>query len=236
MQKILSLKILIKEFIKIVSFSVALPVYLPDVRYFTFFIPCKFMMITDHLQYQKRSAVTHRYITENSKLTIPVEHNGLKQPLSSKKIAPVEKWNIKHLKRIRHQFHNLPYFYEYFYALNDIYNNYDQHLVTFLENLLGFFMQKLQISTRIVHASSFEQKTTLENFLLNFSKVYNQKTFYFKKTDVAAGWINVHELEKKNLNCQAFNVATQSKYGNINILEFLFTYGPEASFLIRELA
>jgi WbqC-like protein family len=216
-------------------FTAILPAYLPNVSYLTQFLPCRFVLIADHVQFQKRSSITRNRISENASiLSVPVIHDGYKKAIFQKEIANIENWNGKHLKTIHHKFNTAPYFDDYFPEIEILLANGSGNLSDFLMRFLIFFAQKLKIGTQLTATSQINFEGTLEDALIRFAKSKNLKTYYYMQHDREAGLLDTQKLGVEKINTETFPKLKSESLAKMNILEFLFQYGPEASFMLRD--
>ncbi len=218
------------------SFTATLPAYLPDASYFIQFLPCRFVLIADHVQFQKRSAITRNSIAPGiPALSVPVQHNGYKKPIYQKEIAFIENWNFKHLKTIHHKFNTAPYFDDYFPEIEQILKNTNNCLTDFLTAFLNFFLKRLKIGSTIVQTSSLNFTGKLEDNLIDFAKSNDLHRYYLLQKDADARQIDTSKLNGAHIETCIFPKLKSPQIAEMNILDFLFQYGPEASFIIRDL-
>ena len=217
------------------SFQILFPQFLPPVAYFLPFLESGVTLIADHIQYKKRSLLTRsENLKNNLSLTIPVKSKGYKQRIHQKEIAYIENWDRKHLTSLYHHYHMLPYFDEYFHKLEQVYNKHHTYLNYFLFDLICLFKTLLRIDSDVLLLSKEQFTGSLENDLIRFSKKNSQAIFLFKTKDVESGFIDLDKLSKAQVITKALPENTNPVYKQTNVLEYLFLYGPEAAFKIRE--
>ena len=215
------------------SFQILTPEFLPSVSYFLPFLKSTIILVADHIQYKKRSNLTRS--EHGLKLTIPIKKTGFKTKIAEKKISYTENWQRKHLTRLYHLYHNHPYFDEYFYKLKDIYLKHCSQLSTFLYHHINFFTSSLKIKCDLKLTSQEGFTGPLEENLIIFSKNNSSSIFIYNKKDVQSGYINLKKLHDAKIATQALSDDCDPVLKQINILEFLFRFGPEAAFQIRDI-
>ncbi len=215
------------------SFTATIPSYLPDVKYFAQFLNSKYILFADHFQYTKRSSITRSTnLANNVQLVIPVIHNGYKKCISEKQIADIENWSNKHLKTIHHLYNKCPFFEEYFTEIETIYRQKAAPLNLFLFNTTSFFINKLKIKSKLVSTSKLGFNANFENSIIDFAIELNLKKYYYKTEEISVSIKDA--LLKSKIKPIELDKNLNNKFFNVNVLEFLFRFGPEAAFLIRE--
>jgi WbqC-like protein family len=217
------------------SFQIVTPEYLPVVTYFLPFLISDTIIIADHIQYKKKSAFTRASLFKNDiKITIPVKNKGFGQPICEKEIAYIENWDRCHLRSIYHQYHMLPYFDDYYFKLQGLYNKKHKYLNIFLYNQISLFLSDLKINCNLRLSSGENFSGSLEESLIRFSDTNSIKNFVFSEADVLGGFINLDKFYNEKIHTKALPKYNNSSLEKLNILEFLFLYGPEAAFKLRE--
>lgn len=215
------------------SFMATVPMYLPDVNYFIHFLKSNYLLFVDHIQYTKRSSITRSTNLANKvKLTVPVIHNGYQKSISEKQIAYKENWSNKHLKTIYHLYHKNTFFEEYFTEFEMLYADQSGRLNIFLLSSMQFFLDKLQIKSRLMPTSKIGFDTDFESNIIDFAMSLNLKNYYYKTLENTL--ISEKTLLRANIRPIMLIQNQNKNLLGMNILEFLFSFGPEAAFLIRE--
>ena len=70
--------------------------------------------------------------------------------------------------------------------------------------------------------------------MIRFSKDNSLKIFGFKVQDIESGYIDIEKLHQAGVETDTLPNYDNSSLKPINILEFLFQFGPEAAFKIGE--
>ncbi len=218
------------------NFTAVLPEYLPNVEYFLSFLPCKTTLIADHVQFRKRSSITRNSILQGfPPLSIPIKHNMVAKAIYLKEINFLENWNRKHLKNIQHSFNKAPYFDDFYPEICLLLEKPDIRLTDFLIRFIVYFLRKLKISTDIIQASDEKIKLNLEEGLIEFARKYNFSQYFYKEQHAEMGWINTEILNAANISTTIYAPVKSEEMAQLNILDFLFQFGPEAPFALREL-
>ena len=217
------------------TFQILTPEFLPDASYFCQFLKSNTVLIADHFQYKKRSYLTRSSPLKNGQqLTIPVKHTGFKKTIYEKEVAYIESWQRKHLTAIHHNYHLLPFFDDYYQKIEEIYRKHHKYLNHLLFDQIQLFLTILKISCKIKLTSDQGFNKALEESLVKFSKDIGGAIFLYRKEDINNGFISLEKIQNAQIKTQALAEVLSSLPQNTNILEFIFTYGPEAAFILRE--
>jgi hypothetical protein len=216
------------------NYTIVSPAYLPDINYFIPLVNCTLVLYCDQYQYVKRSSVNRSYPVNNfKKLTIPVKHDGIK-PISQKIIAQVESWQQSHLKTIKHLYNSLPFFDDYFEDLKRTFNHTTPFLTDFLQIQLKFFLNVLRINPQVIPLSSFSNYQNIEEVIIRVNRK-NGFCFQFFKEYEIRGWLDPTILLNNKIKIETLQKFNGNNNYNQSILNFIFQYGPESAYLIREI-
>jgi len=217
------------------SYTALLPRYFPNIDYFAYVLPCKTILIADHLQYVKRSSITRTKLDQSSNyLSIPVVHDANKKAIFQKKIATNENWKRKHLTTIRHLYTGTVYFDELYPQIHELFLEPVENLSLFLLNLTSFFLKKLKINVSIKQTSLLQFKNALEIELIHFGQEHKLKKYYYDLNDVNFGLLNISLFNNTQIQTCSVPKIKSKSFEQMNILELLFNHGPEAAFMLRD--
>jgi hypothetical protein len=217
------------------TFQILIPEFLPAVSFFFPFLNSDIVVIADHIQYKKRSNLTRSSLLKSDQsLTIPVKHNGFKKTIFEKEIAYIENWDRKHLTTIHHNYHMLPFFDDYYYKVEEIYKKHHKYLNQLLFDQIKLFTSILKVQSKTKLASKESFNDALEESLIRFSKNNGEAIFIYNQEDVNHGFIDLEKMKNARVKSKAVRQVSSSSSDNINILEYIFTYGPEAAFMLRQ--
>lgn len=218
------------------KYTITSPAYLPNVEYFIPFLNCVYLLFADHLQYVKRSSITRSFpLNRGNFITIPVKHSRYIATIKSKEIVSDNYWTIIHLKTIRHQYSTYPFFEEYYYDLSHLYQGKHAKLSIFLGDTISFFLNKLKINMQLISNNTLLSSKNLESGLIDFAKDKKNISFLYDKVYDKNGWLNIFQIQSSQIPTISITKKKSDPNLDISILDFLFTHGPEAPNIIREL-
>jgi len=211
-------------------FTIISPQYLPSLNYFINLTHISKVIINDYSKYHKSQKINRSQgdgILIG--LSIPLS-KGNNFPLSKKTINPDDTWKGKHLKFIYHRCYNFPYF-DYFYPeFSNILMCNSVNLYNLLKAFFVFYCNYLQLKVKATALSNFHSES-LEDAIKNFAQKENDQQFIYSSMDVK--FINPASLINEKIRCYEF--LNLGYYSNISTLEFLFRFGPEAPYILRDL-
>ncbi|GEM_PF-2827080 len=219
------------------SFSSIRPCYLPKLSFFWKIAQCDYLLFADHLQYVKRSdiSVSPALAGDNHRLHIPVRHNGQPVPICQKEIDGQSHWSRKHWQTIRHLFHNYPFAEYYFPEMGNWYGTPNVNLADFLYLVLTDLLRFLNLPLIPVRVSRLDQHFSgNEALLISLARHWHTQTYIGEIRDP----LNLKTLHQAGLKTVPFHSLPDSNlfksYGSLSVLEFLFQFGPEAGYILRQ--
>lgn len=153
--------------------SIHQPNYIPWLGFFNKIAKSDTFIVFDDVQFPRGKDYANRnqIKTNNGKLwlTVPVLDKSKLKPWNTIEINQ-NGWVDKHLSNIESFYKKAPYFKDYFYDLKEIYNKNHKQLINLNLDIIKYFVDKLELNTKIVMSSNF--KTDLYGldkilFLLN---------------------------------------------------------------------
>ncbi len=213
------------------SFSFYYPAYFPSLQTLADLTDSTLIVLTDQFQFTKRSGLVRTKLTPaDNYLTIPVKHNGEILSIVEKKISSQSDWKKKHLNAIYHHYHKLPFF-DYFYDdFKNIYFNEVIFLGEFLYKILRFYGNAFKIDAQIESFSKFfGTGLSIDDVLKNNNKLCNFHSYgRISKTNPLCKKLTLFDISYQE------QCLLPKRYPFwLNPLEFLFTFGAEAAFLLR---
>ena len=133
------------------------PAYLPWLGYFDKIARSDVFVYLDTVQFEKNSFINRNQIKTPQGalwLTIPVKTKGhTSGSLLTTEIDDKQPWRIKHLKSIEMNYRKAPRFEEYFPKIQALLTMPESNLAEYCLHQLRFWLDELQIDTRIVRSS-----------------------------------------------------------------------------------
>jgi hypothetical protein len=217
------------------------PAYLPALAYFWKIAQCDILILTDHLQFTKRSPATISAPMHSNMecLRIPVYHDSPQKPIAAKRIDLSDNWKKKHLTTIRHLYHNLPFAYHFLPLLEEIYSNEEEFFLSpFLHRLIEQFLHWLHLPAKVFASSGMKITDSPTELIREWHREL-QCSHYINDDQVFSnGWVDRQALENDSIACDTLLAIPDAHIfqaqAKISILEFLCLYGPEAGYLIRQ--
>lgn len=132
------------------------PNFLPWLGYFHKINNCDTFIILDNVQFSRRMFY-HRNKIKSSKgsiwLTVPVHDVYGKTLIKDIKIDKTQKWKIKHLNSIVHNYSKASYFNLYIDDIKNIFNQEWRYLIDLNMKIINWIIEKLEIKVNLVFAS-----------------------------------------------------------------------------------
>src|SRR5690606_26531522 len=161
--------------------SINQPAYLPWLGYFERIIRSDVHVVLDHVQFEKNSFTNRNQImTPNGPiwLTIPVR---TAKKFGDLPICDIEvsnqHWRKKHLKSIISNYQKAKYFDLIYDFLTEFYNQDDMKLNDINSQMLNFFLQNININTKIIYSSKMDITGKKDELVLNICKALNANTY-----------------------------------------------------------
>ncbi len=219
------------------SFTSIRPVYLPTLSFFWQIAQCDYLLFADHLQYVKRSdiSVSPALAGDNHRLHIPVRHNGQPVPICQKEMDSQSLWSRKHWQTIRHLFHNYPFAEYYFYEMEHWFGKPNTYLGDFLYTILNDLLRFLNLPLLLKRSCEFDRSSANnEQLLVSLARQWQVQTYI----RTSRTHINLDILHRAGIQTPVFLPLPDSNlfksYGSLSVLEFLFQFGPEAGYILRQ--
>lgn len=216
------------------------PEYLPALEYFWYLAQCDHAVLTDHFQYVKRSPlnISAPLSNQQDQLRIPVRHDHAPKPIFKKNAAPASNWRKKNFNTICNTFNSYPYSYYYLPAIEDIYNTTSNKLSDVLFALIQKLSDLLHLQTQIHRASKLKYDSENETSILQWCRHTLSNTYLSSQNVFQKGWVDKNKLLNENITCKQYYPFPEShifiSHKSFSILNFLFTFGPEAGYLIKQ--
>lgn len=214
------------------------PEFLPDLSCFWKIAQCDLVVLTDHLQYVKRSSITVSapLRSSNDRLRIPVLHKG-QVSISEKEMDLGHNWKKKHLSLLHHLFGDSPFGYYYLPLIKEMYDSENRLLIDFLYHLLQSIVSWLHFDCEIVLSSKLF-KTEPGQPVVYLANKLNADSYLADIEVYTRGWVSRIKLKQNSIKTFEFEKLSeahilQSNKG-LSILAFLMQYGPEAGYLLRQ--
>jgi len=144
----------------------------------------------------------------------------------------------KHLQTIRHLFHHAPYEYIYLPMMEDLLTNRPDGLADFLTASLSLLIDLLHLKTKIVRASELEYSGNNETLIRQWCSDYNCSRYLSHQEVYDKKMVNPELLKQNRIEPQVFvpfpeyHILKSNR--ELSILYFLFHFGPEAGYLLRQ--
>lgn len=152
------------------------PEHLPWLGFFNKIVNADEFIVLDNVQYSKGNFQNRNRILVNGAgtyISVPVKLERYKE----KTIADMEiysdfdvRWKTKYLKTIEYNYKHHPFFGDYFPFFEDLLGKKITGLLQFNMEIINFFAQQLQITTKIIMASSLAPQGNKSDLVLDISK------------------------------------------------------------------
>lgn len=216
------------------------PAYFPDMEFFWKIAQSDVLVLTDHFQYTKRSSLTisAKLQTSQPRLRIPVRHTQQLCRIDEKLLVQNDSWPKKHLQTIRHMFHHAPYSYYYFPQLEELFNNKKNKLSGFLMEILVQLAGWLHLETKLYLASEHEPRGDNQALIEKWCKKFKCESYIQDDAVFRNNYVNEKHLNTRHIKTARFvpfpDYHILKSNRELCILHFLFHYGPEAGYMLRQ--
>jgi len=171
-------------------------------------------------------------------LRIPVKHDSGIMPVYQKQISYESNWYEKHYATIRHKYKKFPYAYLYLKEFEDMFLSRTLFLSEFLTELIIRISGWLKIKTAFFTASKMGYDPDNNKCLTDWAKKLNSNVYINSRSIFEQNFVDKKILNKNNLSTEIFNtipdISIFRTYKDLSVLSFLFQFGPEAGFLIKQ--
>ena len=216
------------------------PEYLPTLEYIWYFVQADYVILTDHFQFAKRSLVTRsaKLNLNDPILSIPVQHQKNMLRIGDVVSISDTHWRKKHFNTIYHQFHNAPFAYYYMPILKDLIHSDVQNLSDYVYNILLRLIDWLHFDTIIKQAVKIGYQSENFDSILEWCRLTSSDTYLFTQQVFDNKWLNANDFKGSAIQLEPFSVLPEvhilDSNHHLSVLSFLFQYGPEAGYIIRQ--
>ncbi|MBD3224092.1 MAG: hypothetical protein GF313_05145 [Caldithrix sp.] len=217
-----------------------LPCYLGSLEYFWKIAQCDVLVLTDQLQYTKRSVASiSAPLKENDdRLRIPVKHDEQPTPIFKKRIDTSLNWTRKHYKTLYHTYHHLPFAYYYLPQLNEVFDRLPSKLTDVLYNIIMLISGWLHFDVQIITGSSITNFEEANAFIRQAMHQYQASIYLNDETVFRRNWVSKKILNEFGVETKTFYPLPDShlfrSYAHQSILLFILQFGPESGYLIKQ--
>jgi hypothetical protein len=221
-------------------FSTLRPEYLPSLEYFWKIVQCDFVVITEHIQYTKRSpiSVSSPFDNEDSLLRIPVLHKPPFESIFNKRVDDHNNWRKSHFKTLQHKFHQYPYGYYYLPFLEEFYQSASSNLSGFLIKLIQNLVIWLNLELKIYPSGELDYNLEPHLFIKSCQNKFNGAEYLITREALEKKWLDKDILYKKKVHYAYFaqypNYHILIAHKDKSVLTFLMQFGPEAGYILKQ--
>jgi len=213
------------------------PGYLPWLGFFEQVHRCDIFVLYDDVQFEKGSwRNRNRIKTPNGPqwLTVPVLLKGRGFPLiKDTLINQSAAWQKKHIKTLKQNYSKAPFIEFYASGLFEILNRPWKYLVDLDLELTYWFVEQLNISTKIILSSDLKVPGNQVQRLIDIIHSLGGNQFY--EGSAGLNYIDVDLFEKAGISVtfQDYNPPTYPQLhgdfiSHLSIVDLLFNCGPES--------
>ena len=217
------------------------PVYLPWLGLFHKIALADKFVFFNQVQYLPKDWMNRNKIKSVSGeilLTVPVLRKGYRNKKTSEiEINNETNWQEKHLKTIIQNYKKTPFFENYIDFFEDIYTKKWEYLADLNEQMLRWFLKKLEINVEFLKASDFDFIGNKSDLVLDMCKKLNVSTYIFGKLGEDYAEIDNFKNAGINIVFQNYNHPTYKQLyknfiPNLSVLDLLFNYGSKSNEII----
>lgn len=213
------------------------PAYMPWLGLFDKIAKSDLYCYLDTVQYQKNDFNNRNKIkisTGEMWLTVPVESkNHLEKKVGEIKIVQ-NSWQKKHIKSLKNAYQKSPYLNKYISDISEIIQTYSKNTLGELNlAMLKYFLNKLNIKTKIIVASDYSFQGKKSDLILDICKKIGATEYIFGAQGKNYANIDSFTEGRIKVSFQEYNPPTYPQlYGNfipnLSIVDLLFNVGDEA--------
>ena len=193
------------------------PVYLPWLGLFHKIALADCFCIFDIAQYQKRDFNNRNSIKTADGpmlLTVPVNGKGrFGDQIKNTKIAN-DQWKSQHFKALYFNYKKAPFFNNYIDELEAIYFGREYSYLSDLNTtMLKFFLEKLDITTKIIRASDYSFIGKKSNLVLNMCQNLQAETIIFGQN--GKNYVDAEKFLQKAVELMPLDPIINDHYGDV---------------------
>jgi len=194
-------------------------------------------VVLDNVQYRKNYFQNRNKIRTKDGwqwITVPIKREDARKPIKDVEISGEDfRWKKKLLQGIYYNYSRAKYFKNYWDDLNSIFNKNHTLLVDLNLEIIRFLLEKLQIRSNVVLASSLDVSGEKGDLLLNICKASEAKTYIsgisgrdyldfekFKKNEI--------EVVVQEFHHPIYKQLYEPFMPGMSVIDLLFNYGDES--------
>jgi hypothetical protein len=210
------------------------PAYLPWLGYFHKIAISNIFVILDNVQLEKNSFINRNKVKTSQGalwLTVPVLISGHTQKaIKDMEINNTIDWRTKHWKTIYLNYKKAAHFAEFSDYFQELYKKEWIKLTDLLEYTLQFFLNALNIKTKIYRQSELQIYSKKQELILDLCKYFKAKIFLFgvlgkKYADTSLFGDNGIRITFQEYNHPVYPQLQGDFIPNLSIIDLLFNVG-----------
>ncbi len=212
--------------------------HLPYGGYFAKMNSVDIFVLVDDTQYVKKEFHNrNRVLLLTGKaywLSIPVNTSGkFHQKINEVEIDHRSNWSVKHLKTIKLNYRNCPYFNEIFPELERIYNQQWSFLADFNIEIIEFCKSYLGIQTPLMRSSKLGCKGKATELIADICRKTSSDAYLHGKHArdyVDFSLLARHDIKSKiqDFTCISYPQRAKPFLPNLAVLDLMFNCGPKS--------
>jgi hypothetical protein len=218
--------------------SINQPAYLPWLGYYHRIAISDLHIVLDHVQFEKNSYVNRNKVRTKDGwcwLTVPVKTKGRfgNLPIAELEIADDARWAEKHWATIRQNYAAAAHFAAHGPFFQSLYARHWSRLAALMQEINGYVLGQLGISTRLVYSSQMDSRKTKSELVLELCRAAGATVYlsgplgrdYLDEGAFAAAGIRIayHDYRHPTY-CQLY----AGFEPGMSAIDVLFNYGPES--------
>ena len=162
--------------------SISQPAYLPWLGYFDRIARSDVHIVLDNVQIERGTSFTNRNKIRTPHgwawLTIPIRRGDTPEGAIINNVQiDGSQWANKHLRSLIQSYSKTPHFANHRGWLEDFYSKHWTHLAPLLREETGYFLNTLEIKTRLVFSSEMNVDGQKSDLILNLCKAVGATTY-----------------------------------------------------------
>jgi hypothetical protein len=223
--------------------SISQPAYLPWLGYFNRIARSNVHIVLDDVQIERGTSFTNRNKIRTPNgwawLTIPILRGDTPEGAIINNVQiDGSHWAKKHLRSLIQSYSQTPHFANHRGWLEDFYSKHWTHLAPLLREETGYFLNALEIKTRLVFSSEMNVDGQKSDLILNLCKAVGATTYL--SGPFGRHYLNASNFEDAGIGIEfhdyihpVYSQCQVEFMSHLSVVDLLFNHGGESLAILR---